>query len=314
MMQRRLVTGLIVFIGMLSLGVFLAFDTPTAEAQYDPTPAREWDGTTPYTVLILGMDRRPGARDNLNVRTDVVIVARIEPSTQRIGFLNLPRDLHIALTNGQLVQINTLLVEGEKLNTDYGPHLAIETLQYNLGMYIDAYIAFDFTAFQEVVDLVGGVQVDVPYSIADPEYPDMNYGYDPFYINAGLQYLNGYNALRYVRTRHADSSFERSQRQLQVIEGIRNQLRNPATLQNIITNAPNLLTNLRGHVYTNIAPEQLLFMGLSVMEYDDSNFYFDTLNTDYSFRYTHNSQRVWMPDRNLLPDLLTSVFGTDYWR
>ena len=56
-----------------------------------------------------------------------------------------------------LIRVNTLLVEGESIHEDCGPFFAMEAFQLNLGMYVDAYIAIDFTAFIKFVDAIGGI-------------------------------------------------------------------------------------------------------------------------------------------------------------
>ena len=87
--------------------------------------------------------------------------------------------------DGDLTRINTLLVEGEEMQEGYGPYYAMQTLQNNFGMYVDAYVVFDFVAFMAFIDAIGGVTVDVPYVINDQAFPDMNYGYDPLVLSPG---------------------------------------------------------------------------------------------------------------------------------
>jgi LCP family protein required for cell wall assembly len=91
-----------------------------------------------------------------------------------------------------------------------GGQLAVDTIQYNLGVRVDYYVLVEFDAFITLVDEIGGIDINVPYEIYDPEYPDMNYGYDPLYIPAGFQHMDGELALKYARTRHGDNDFERA--------------------------------------------------------------------------------------------------------
>ncbi len=276
--------------------------------------APPWDGQTRYTILVLGMDRRPGARDTLNVRTDVVIVVSIDPKSRRLGILSIPRDMHFAPAGrADLVRVNTLLVEGEKIAEGYGPYLAMETLQLNLGMYIDAYIAFDFAAFVTLVDAIGGITVDVPQAIYDPTFPDMNYGYDPLVIGAGRQQMDGATALKYARTRHNDNDYQRGNRQLQIVAAVRERLANPAVLRELVDAAPQLVQQLQRNVYTNIPPEQLIFLGLSMMQVPSENVYSGAIGLADSFDYTNmNGEVVRVPDRERLAQLLTDIFGPDY--
>lgn len=281
-----------------------------------PTDPVRWDGETRFNLLVMGMDRRPGARDNLNARTDVMMIVSYDPLTRRVGILDIPRDLHVAVINLQdeLLRINTLMVEGEAMQEGYGPYFAIDTLQLNFGMYIDAYVAFDFEAFIGFIDAIGGITINVPYEINDPTYPDMNYGYDPFYIGRGVQQIDGETALKYARTRHGDNDYARGERQLQVVTGVFDQLSDPIAMRELIVSVPELLDAFDGHVYTNIATDELIPLGVAMMRVDQENVVVGSINQDYSFNYTYRGMTVRVPDRERLPQLLVNVFGEDYWR
>jgi anionic cell wall polymer biosynthesis LytR-Cps2A-Psr (LCP) family protein len=92
-----------------------------------------------------------------------------------------------------------------------------DTVEDNFNISIDGYVLVDFDGFTEVVDAAGGVNVDVPYEIVDPEYPTANYGTEVVRFEPGMQHMDGARALKYVRTRHADSDDQRRERQWQVM-------------------------------------------------------------------------------------------------
>lgn len=309
-MRNWIVLILLLLVTLNGLPVIAQSGTP-----YQPQPIN-WDGQSRFNLLVLGMDRRPGARDNLNARTDVVMIVSFDPISRRLGILSIPRDMHLAVigASADLVRINTLLVEGEKLQQNYGPYFAMETVQLNFGMYIDAFVAFDFIAFSDFIDLIGGVTVDVPYSINDPTFPDMNYGYDPFYISAGLQQLDGHRALQYARTRHGDNDYLRGQRQLQVVMGIRERLNDPRVVQNLLSDLPALFQTFSGHFYSNLNADQIALLGMSMLLLSENEILTASLNEQYSFDYVYAGERVRVPDRQLLPLLLEDVFGEDYWQ
>jgi LCP family protein required for cell wall assembly len=279
------------------------------------TPAREWDGQSRFTVLVAGLDRRP-AETTLAVRTDALMVVSIDPINRRLGVLNIPRDMHFALPDApeNLVRVNSLVLRGENRQEGYGLPYITETLQYNLGMYIDAYVAFDFVAFEAFIDALGGLPIDVPYTINDPLYPDMNDGYDPFYLRPGSYTFDGETALKYTRTRHGDNDYVRGQRQMDVVQAVIARLSDPMLVQTLVSNAPTLLADLNGHIYTNLAPEQIIYLGLSALQLDDNSFVRGSLDEDYSFSYVYQGSRIRVPDRNLLGNLLTTTFGYEYWR
>lgn len=300
--------------------ILLAILLPGAALQAqssEPFPgiaAQPWDGESRYTILVMGMDRRPGARDNLNARTDVIMLVSLDPQQKRLGIMGIPRDMHFGLLDvGELVRVNTLLVRGESRQENYGPAFAIETLQANLGMYIDAYVIFDFEGFIALIDALGGVEVDVPYNISDPTYPDMNYGFDPFYVSAGQNTFDGRTALKYVRTRHGDNDYLRVQRQMQVVEAARDRLRDVTVLQSIIAQAPDLVEALQGNLYTNLGLEQALMLGMATLEIPAENITTGSLDERYSYDFVSNGETVRVPDRQALVELLISVFGENYW-
>ncbi len=283
-----------------------------------PYPGWEaaWDGQTRFTMLVMGIDRRPDdtTRTYLDdVRADTVMLVSFDLATQHIGVLGIPRDLHFArVDTGALTRVNSLLVFGEQRQPGYGPYFALETLQNNLGMYIDAYVAFDFEAFITVVDAVGGVTVDVEYTIDDPGFPDMYYRYDPLYLTPGVYQFDGYDALRYARTRHGDSDYLRVQRQLQVVRALRDRLRDEVVLTRMVGQAPLLYSRLQSNIYTNLSLQSAVALGLAIMEVEDSNISIGTIDQNYSYNYNTGSDVVRVPDRNRLAELLIAVFGATY--
>jgi polyisoprenyl-teichoic acid--peptidoglycan teichoic acid transferase len=288
------------------------FVRPAAAQNVYQLPPASWDGSRPFTLLLMGLDRRPDDYDltYLNdVRADSMLIVRFDPIEKRVGVLSIARDLFFARAdNGELVRVNTLLVLGEAMQTGYGPRFAIDTLQANLGIYIDAYAAFDFEAFITIVDAIGGVDVDVPYNIYDNEFPDMNYHYDPLYLKAGPNHLDGYDALRYSRTRHQDSDYQRGARQMQVLMAIRQSLTKPQVTGNLLAQAPALVASLEGHLHTNIPLELAITLGGQMMLLDQDAFVMGAL--DDTNTYAYNGMRI--PDRNQLADVLTDIFGPKY--
>ena len=109
-----------------------------------------------------------------------MILATLDPVTMRVGVLSIPRDLWVHIPGYTENRINTAHMLGDAYDhPGGGPALAVETVEYNLGVEIDYYVRFNFQAFVEAVDRIGGIDIDVPEDINDPQYPDYNYGYDP---------------------------------------------------------------------------------------------------------------------------------------
>jgi len=216
-----------------------------------------WNGKERVNILVLGVDQRPG--ESGPWRTDTMMVASVDPESKSAGMLSIPRDLWVELPGYGLDRINTAYVYGD-LNQvpGGGPALAKKTVQYNLGEPIHYYLRVNFAAFQQVIDLIDGVDVYVEREINDPLYPDMNYGYDPLRIPAGWQHMDGTLALKYARTRHGSSDFERMRRQQQVMLAVRDKVTNLSLLPKLLPRARDLAKTLGNSIQTDLTLDQLL--------------------------------------------------------
>lgn len=284
-------------------------------AQSDPEWVRPpWDGVSRFTVLVAGLDRRPNEHASLEYRTDAIMLVNIDMTAQTIGILSIPRDIHFAMPDsGELVPINTLLLRGESRQEGYGPIFMMDTIQYNLGIYVDTYVFFDFEAFTTLIDAVGGVEIDLTYNIYDQTFPNMNYGFDPFILQAGQHLLDGEDALKFARTRHGDNDYVRGQRQLQVLMGLRDKLLSPDLLTRLLPQAPTLLQRLNDHVYTDIALDEALRLGQSALAIPPENLVTGALNQEYTLTYSSGrGNTIRVPDREKLITLMVSVFGENY--
>jgi anionic cell wall polymer biosynthesis LytR-Cps2A-Psr (LCP) family protein len=189
----------------------------------------------------------------------------------------------------------------------------MQTVQYNLGIRVHDYVAVDFQAFVNFIDAIGGIEMDVPYSISDPLYPDMNYGYDPFYIRAGRQTLDGSTALKFARTRHGDNDFLRAQRQQLVMYAVRDRLLNSESLPQLIVQSPSLWAALQGKIYTGLTLEQVIQLGLYIRDIPAENIRTGVINEAYTVDFTTpQGAQVLVPDRTRLGTLMIETFGQTY--
>jgi LCP family protein required for cell wall assembly len=275
--------------------------------------ARPWDGNARFNVLLMGIDRRPG-ETGIGYRSDTMMLASLDPVTRRVGILSIPRDLYVPVPGyNQPQRINTALALGELQREGYGPTLAMQTVQYNLGMGVNAYVVADFTALIKVVDAIGGINVDVPAPIADYQFPNMDFGFDPLVLEAGLQHMDGYTAQKYARTRHGDSDFDRARRQQQVIFAIRDQVLNLQSLPSLLTQAPALYGSISQNVYTELSLDQMIQLGLWLSEIEPQNIHTGVIDQLYvSDVMTSEGAAVLSLNTAALPTLLTEVFGAGY--
>lgn len=253
-------------------GTLAAQNTPApgetavgAPATAAPTvKADAWNGSDRVTILMMGIDQREGETDTA-YRTDSMMLVTVDPVGRTAGMLSIPRDLYVEIPGfpGR-DKITTANFKGDAYHLPGGgPQLAVDTVEQNLGIRVDYYVRINFTAFETFVDLIGGIDVNNPTDIADPEYPDMFNGYDPFYLSAGQQHLDGKTALKFARTRHqTGDDFGRAARQQLVVMAVRDKILRADMLPVLFSKAPQLLSALSGSYQTNLSIDQIASLAL----------------------------------------------------
>jgi LCP family protein required for cell wall assembly len=222
------------------------------------------------TVLVMGVDNRP---DEPVARTDSIILLTMNPRAGSAGMLSLPRDLWVPVPAlGRSVKINTVHVLGE-INKfpGGGPGLLRDTISEFLGYPVDYYVRLNFDGFRQIVDLIGGIDIDVPKEIRDDTYPDEHYGFDPLYIPAGRQHMDGALALKYARTRHVDSDYGRARRQQQVIVAIKDKVTQPGQLAALLPRLPGLMLALANSVQTDMPMDKVISLTRMIDRVDLNN-------------------------------------------
>ncbi len=192
-------------------------------------------------LLLLGISNEEKAGAEL---TDTIIFISIDPQTGNALILSLPRDIWLASMRAKL---NTAYYYGNQKQPDGGLILAKASVSEILGQPVDYGLVIDFAGFEKVVDLLGGVTVNVERSFDDYRYPipgkenddcdgDPEYHcrYEHLHFEAGEQEMSGERALKYARSRYAEgeegTDFARSQRQQRLIVAIKNELFSPDLL------------------------------------------------------------------------------------
>jgi LCP family protein required for cell wall assembly len=272
-----------------------------------------WDGESRFTILVMGLDRRPG-ETGLAYRTDTMMLVSLNPTNDSIGILSIPRDLYVPVSGySELQRINSPMVLGELQCKGCGPKLAMQTVQNNLGIRVHDYVAVDFNGFIKFIDAIGGVEITLNYTINDPQYPNMYYGYDPFYLAPGTYQLDGATALKFARTRHGSSDFQRAQRQQQVLYAIRDRVLEPGVLPQMIIQAPTLYAQFQENVSTGLTLDQMIQLTLYLKDIPPDNINTGVIDQRYVSNYsTPAGASVLVPNRSTLGSLLVEVFGTDY--
>src|SRR3990172_10513141 len=167
-------------------------------------------------VLLLGSDRRSG----IGFRTDTILIASVQPATGLVALISIPRDLYVYLPGYTISRINTAWIYGETLGTPGGgPQLLFDTVRYNLGVPIDRYALVEMAGFQQIVDVLGGVDVRVACDFTDwrlrrPGLPQQAVSsWALFTIPRGVLHIDCYSALLYARSRSRSSDFDRARPQ-----------------------------------------------------------------------------------------------------
>ena len=151
--------------------------------------------------------------------------------------------------------------------------------------------------------------MDVPYEINDPEYPDMDYGYDPLLIPAGVQHFDGATALKYARTRHGDSDFNRAFRQQQVLFAARQQALSLG-IGEMLLRAPSLYSQVEDGIRTDLSLEQLLRLAKSVSDIPAGGIRNEVLDYDYVTSYrTPGGASVLLLRPDTAVPLIQDLFG-----
>lgn len=174
----------------------------------------------PFVIYLSGVDTRGELTEN--ARSDVNILAVVNPVTKRVALINTPRDYYVDLAGTD---------SKDKLTHAglYGVETSMATLGNLYGINVDHYIRINFAGFISIVDALGGVDVysDQAFtSVGSPGY------YDPTTFVEGWNHLDGKAALAFARERHAFASgdIQRGINQMKVIDAMLNKIKSPALL------------------------------------------------------------------------------------
>ena len=180
----------------------------------------------PQNILILGVDARTG--EGFVTRTDSIMVLGVQPAGLDVSLLSIPRDLYVDTPGDGMQRINAVNVLGEMDTPGQGGVLVQQTIAANFGIETAHYVRINFEAFTDLIDALGGIEIDVPSLLIDYEYPTADGGTTTIRFEQGTQHMTGEQALAYARTRHADDDYRRADRQQQVLIATADAMLNPA--------------------------------------------------------------------------------------
>jgi LCP family protein required for cell wall assembly len=279
---------------------------PGAAPQPEPTPdpreqigdLPEWTKTRRLNILLLGIDHREDEPIE-GSRSDTIMVVSIDPPSKSVVMISLPRDLFVSIPGYYQQRINVAHMIG-------GPALVAQTVQANFGIQIDNFARVDFSGFEQVVDAVGGVVIDVERPVKDDEYPAGDYGTMRLFIPPGPMLLDGKTALMYARSRHSESDFGRSKRQQRVLVALRER----AMQMNIVSKIPTLLGIAQRAITTDLSAGEMVSLGRLGLEIERDRI--KTLVVDETYAtpfFGPNGEDLLMPSRQAIQQAILRAFS-----
>ncbi|HEX6506235.1 MAG TPA: LCP family protein, partial [Chloroflexota bacterium] len=294
-----------VLVLVMSLAV-LVFSPTVLEALsamiLKPQPgAIPWNGHDRITVVAMGLTQRTTEP----ARTDTLLAMDIDPSTHHINMLSVPRDLWVNIPGYGQGKLAIAYEMG-------GPKLAAYTLEHELGIPVDYTVAMTFHGFMNLIDAMGGVNVNVPQELKDPTYPCLvGYDYCPIDIKPGPQHMNGATALEFVRERHAfaQQDLARVQDQQAFSDAVKRTLMSPSTWPRL----PAILHALEGNLITNVPMNDFPEMGVQFLLSPKGNVQHSYINIQNGMvqpDWSSDGQSILRPTSStVIPDLVHRLFS-----
>lgn len=190
------------------------------------------------SILFLGVDDRDG---DLSGRTDAIVLATFNKSDGTIKMASIPRDSLVEIPGRK---------NKDKINHAHafgGTDLTIQTVEKLLDIPIDYFVKVNFTAFMEIIDALGGIEVDVPFTFTEMDSRDRK---NAITLREGRQTLNGEEALAYARMRKKDprGDIGRGERQQEIVKAL---IKKGASISSI-TSYGEVLDSLEKHLSMNL--------------------------------------------------------------
>lgn len=307
--KRTVVLLCVFFVASIVLSAVCLLYSPTileavSAMILKPQPgAIPWNGHDRITVVAMGLTQRTTEP----ARTDTLLAMDINPATHHINMLSVPRDLWVNVPGSN--------VTNEKLADAYaigGPKLAAYTLERDLGIPVDYTVAMTFRGFMNLIDAMGGVDVNVPQELNDPTYPCLvGFDYCPIDIKPGPQHMNGATALEFVRERHAfaQQDLARVKDQQAFSDAVKHTLISPSTWPRYGA----VLHALEGNMITNVPLNDFPEMGVQFLLARQGNVnhsYINIQNGMVTPDWSPDGQSILRPTNStVIPNLVHQLFS-----
>ncbi|OGO71987.1 MAG: hypothetical protein A2Z37_12610 [Chloroflexi bacterium RBG_19FT_COMBO_62_14] len=241
--------------------------TPTAATLSEaPVP---WNGTDRVTILLMGLDFRDWETGDGPPRTDSMMLISIDPVSNTVGMLSIPRDLWVEIPGGfGHNRINTAYFLGESYKLPGGgPAVAMQTVEDMLGLPVQYYAVIEFQTFERMIDEIGGIDV-----LVEEEVKISPIGRLSRWLHAKAYHMDGPTALAYARARKTEGGdFDRAERQQRVALAIRDRIFYSNMIPTLVAKAPRLYQELASGVHTNLTLNQMVGLGLLLIQIPPEN-------------------------------------------
>ena len=228
-----------------------------------------------WNIALFGVDSRQSSSEN--GLSDTIIVASINRDTKEIRMASVYRDTYLDNTNGEFRKANDAYLQG-------GPERAINMLNRNLDLDITNFVTVNMSVLAEVVNDIGGVEIDVRQEEIEHLNNYQNEGSEITGLEKipvttpGLQTLNGLQAMSYCRIRYIGLDYERTERQRKVLTQIFQKVQNMDILS-----LTGIITDILPYISTNLTQTEILSLAKDVASYklgENTGFPFDKLAAD----------------------------------
>lgn len=229
----------------------------------------------PFYMLLLGVDKGEERTEEYgeeywNYRADTIILARIDPKDVKVALVSIPRDTYVDMHENGQTKINAAYSYG-------GPSYMVQVVEEFAGVDISHYAEFDFDGFIAIVDQIGGIDVNLPVPVKDPDYTGLD-------LAAGEHHLNGWDALMLCRSRHAyddygGGDFYRAANQRMAISAVARRV-----LASDLITMTTTVSTLASYTTTDMTVEDIVSLALQMKDLDiDNNFYSGQVPTISTF-------------------------------
>jgi len=280
--------------------------SPSGRTATAPTPAATpppLDSKQRINILLLGSDNDQKFQQNA-LLSQTMIVVSIDPGARQVTLLSLPRDLWVPIPGHASAKIDLAYAQG-------GAPLARATVERAFKIPIHYYAWVGLNGLVQLVDRVGGVDIDVLHPVLDDNYPNdfsnNGFGTERVYLAAGPQHLDGRHALQYVRSRHGDllSDFGRSIRQQQVLLAIQQRTAG----MDMVAALPAFARDLNGHVKTDLDLVRLTQLMLFMRGLRAGDVHQAFLTSYVHDAVSFDGQQILVADWPAIHSYLRQVFG-----